>query len=172
MYTSAGPPLGDQASGQPWVGWKRSMESSSSGQLLSKMCQCREDTGRLQSLHSIAGPNRAFLKHLAQAVHAIHLFCTRACDVKMRASSGSQFLQSSLLQARCYLQFWELSSFQQPKLSQDTSVCLLRCHSRRACAEFKGLMLSMIIWWQSHLRLCSCGLAAFPMLLTGSPRCF
>jgi hypothetical protein len=30
VYTSAGPPVGDQASDQPYVGWKRCNVSSSS----------------------------------------------------------------------------------------------------------------------------------------------
>jgi hypothetical protein len=62
------------------------------GQLLPKMCQCREDTGRLQPLHFTAGPNmikaKAFLKHLAQAVHAFQLSYTHAQGVICRHFPG------------------------------------------------------------------------------------
>jgi hypothetical protein len=47
VYTSAGPPMGDQASDQPWVGWKRCDSSSSSSGL-----DARGIAGRGSFIHS------------------------------------------------------------------------------------------------------------------------
>ena len=131
VCTSAGP--SEEASDQPRVGWEKCEADSFSGQLLPKMCQCREDTGRLQPLHSTAGPNmikaKAFHKHLAQAVHAFQLSYTYAQGVICRHFPGSvpsrSFAFSKMLPSKLSSSSISPQHFRRTLLSVSLS-----CHSR------------------------------------------